>query len=77
MNQLLPCQALFGMSRGAQIQQAIEEDTGQPCPCRRGLVCPLVPSAELEPLPDPGQRFEERFAAFGPVPQADCHRRVS
>jgi hypothetical protein len=39
---LLPCQAMFGMTRGAQIERAIVEDTGSPCPCRQGRVCPLV-----------------------------------
>lgn len=39
---ILPCQALFGMSRGARLQQAIEEDTGEECPCVQGRVCPLV-----------------------------------
>lgn len=54
----LPCQALFGMSHGAKIQQAIEEDTGERCPCIQGRMCPLVgtrlPTSELEPLPNAG-----------------------
>jgi len=49
---LLPCEALFGLRRGAQIIAAVEEDTGAPCPCRQGRVCPLLgtlePVAEVE-----------------------------
>lgn len=45
------CQALFGSVRGRQIQDAIEEDTGRPCPCAQGLSCPLLASPKLEPLP--------------------------
>jgi len=44
---LLPCQALFGIERGNQIVAAVEEDLGGPCPCKQGLVCPLLG----EPVP--------------------------
>lgn len=77
MKNMLPCQALFGMSRGAQIIQAVEEDTGQLCPCKRGLVCPLMPSAELESFPDAGESLEHWLASPGPIPQGGRHRRVS
>ena len=46
---LLPCQALFGLERGAQIVAAVEEDLGGPCPCKQGRVCPLL--GEVVPPP--------------------------
>lgn len=54
---ILPCEALFGLERGAQIQAAVAEDTGQPCPCSQGRACPLMgfaPSVELEALAHSG-----------------------
>lgn len=47
---ILPCQALFGMERGDQIVAHIEEVTGQPCPCKRGMMCPFVGPVEEAPL---------------------------
>lgn len=77
MSHILPCQALFGMSRGAQIQQAIEEDTGHACPCKQNRGCPLVPSGELEPLPDAGHSVTQWLPAPGAVPEAHCDRGVA
>ena len=45
---LLPCQALFGLQRGGQIIAAVEEDTGDLCPCKQGRTCPLL--GELVPV---------------------------
>lgn len=50
-HQQLTCHILFGPVRAEQIRRAVEEDTGQMCPCIRGLCCPLAPqdsAAELE-----------------------------
>jgi hypothetical protein len=52
----LPCYILFGSERGAQIQAAVEEDTGAPCPCAQGRGCVLL-SDELEPLADASHRI--------------------
>lgn len=38
---ILPCQAAFGMTRGQQIQTAVEQVTGEQCPCLQMQVCPL------------------------------------
>jgi hypothetical protein len=43
---IMPCQALFGMERGDQIIAQIERVSGQPCPCKRGIVCPLAGAPE-------------------------------
>ena len=47
-DRLLPCEALFGLERGAQIVAAVEQDTGDVCPCKQGRVCPLL--GALEPV---------------------------
>lgn len=39
---LLPCEALFGLKRGGQIIAAVEQDTGELCPCKQGRACPLL-----------------------------------
>ena len=50
------CEVIYGSERGTQVQTFLEGAMGQPCPCRQGQPCPLMPrareSAELEPLPD-------------------------
>lgn len=46
--QQLPCAALFGANRSAQMRTAIEEDTGEVCPCVAGRVCPLL--GEVRPV---------------------------
>lgn len=40
------CQVRLGVERGAEAIALVEAVTGQPCPCKRGLVCPLMPVAE-------------------------------
>lgn len=56
---MLPCQEMFGETLGAMIQESFETAIGQPCPCRRGLQCPLVNEDGSPPLvprlvaPDP------------------------
>jgi hypothetical protein len=40
---LLACEAIFGRERGAKIIARVEEATGQACPCKQGLPCPIAP----------------------------------
>jgi len=64
--EILPCQAMFGMEAGERLANLSVELTGKPCPCLRGLECPLLPplavavpvtrAAELEPLSEPLHR---------------------
>lgn len=51
MQEILHCQALFGIERGAQIQALIEAATAEPCPCAQGRTCPLMrlPKADSPP----------------------------
>lgn len=35
------CERQFGLTRGTQIRESIEQATGEPCPCDQGLICPL------------------------------------
>lgn len=37
------CQRLFGIERGGELMTKVEEAIGEPCFCKRGLPCPLVP----------------------------------
>ena len=39
----LPCQAIFGVEKGDDIIALVEQAIGEPCNCKRGLHCPLVP----------------------------------
>jgi hypothetical protein len=32
----------MGLIRGLEIQSLVEDATGAPCPCTRGLPCPLA-----------------------------------
>lgn len=49
------CEALLGPDQAARVQATVERASGQPCPCRRGVVCPLIPAEGLRldhgPLP--------------------------
>lgn len=42
---MLFCQTRLGIERGAEAIALVERVTGQPCPCKRGLVCPLRPES--------------------------------
>lgn len=35
------CESKFGLVRGREIQQLIQDATGQNCPCVEGRPCPL------------------------------------
>ena len=44
------CERLYGLSRGLEIQELVEEATGGACPCKRGgVACILTPPVEAEP----------------------------
>lgn len=71
---LLTCQTIYGKERGAQLVAFLEQSTGEPCPCKQGQPCPLMPpepraSAELETLPDPLHRLPQGLATDGLVAQ--------
>lgn len=36
------CEALFYPERARQMQELIETSTGQLCPCKQGMGCPLI-----------------------------------
>lgn len=38
----LGCEVLFGTDRGRAVQELVEGATGQLCPCKQGLTCPLL-----------------------------------
>ena len=42
MDQLLACQAMFGIERGNEIRELVETATGEPCPCLQNERCPLL-----------------------------------
>lgn len=43
MSGVLWCEMLMPTSRAVALQELIEEQTGEPCPCKRDLDCPLMP----------------------------------
>ena len=47
---LLPCEQHLGVDMGDEIQRLIESATNQPCPCRRGAVCPMLDDQDQFPL---------------------------
>lgn len=38
------CERLMETQTALQVQKNIQDVTGLPCPCMRGLVCPLAPA---------------------------------
>jgi hypothetical protein len=48
---LLTCQAVYGVERGDELSAFIEQVTGEPCPCRQGRACPMMPADEAAPEP--------------------------
>lgn len=38
------CERLMETQTALHVQKTIQDVTGLPCPCMRGLVCPLAPS---------------------------------
>lgn len=48
------CDVIYGCKRGAEISAFLEAATGLPCPCKRGIPCPLMPrdaEAVAPPVP--------------------------
>lgn len=45
------CEVIYGSARGAQINAVLELAIGQPCPCKQGSPCPLMPRDEVVALP--------------------------
>lgn len=45
----LPCKTMFGATRGSEMVELVERTTGDLCPCKRGLACPLLPVPPREP----------------------------
>lgn len=43
MTGLLQCEVMMPTGRAVALQEFIEEQTGQPCPCKQGEPCPLLP----------------------------------
>jgi hypothetical protein len=39
------CEAIYGLERGRRIRAVLESGLGEPCPCRQGQSCPLMPTA--------------------------------
>jgi hypothetical protein len=39
---MLECERLFGELRGREVQDLVEAATGELCPCKRDMVCPLL-----------------------------------
>lgn len=76
---LLTCQAMYGIERGDRIIAVLEEATGEPCPCKQGVVCPLMPadSVELEPVTHPLHGFEQRRPTSGAVAQGRGDGRMA
>lgn len=42
------CQELFGIQRGQEVHELVEQSTGAPCPCLSGKSCPLVAAAPTD-----------------------------
>lgn len=66
-NRGLYCQQLFGPKRAGEMSALIEAVTGEPCPCKRGLVCPLRARIEVVTIPVsvPAPRSDAALALSG------------
>lgn len=49
------CEVMWGDDRAVKVQALVEESLGDLCPCKRGLVCPVLPR-DME-LPEPTRPF--------------------
>ncbi|MGZ4519091.1 MAG: hypothetical protein ACXVXP_05875 [Mycobacteriaceae bacterium] len=38
------CEILFTEEQGKKMMDMVERVTGQPCPCKQGKTCPLLPA---------------------------------
>jgi hypothetical protein len=60
---LLGCEVAFTAAKAVRMQELIEDATGEPCPCKRGRECPILPSGlDLEggACPSPQGALAER-----------------
>lgn len=44
------CEAIYGAEQAEAIEDLVMLATGEDCPCRRGLPCPLTDEAGCNPL---------------------------
>lgn len=44
------CVTIYGPEAGKEIERLIEAATGEHCPCRRNLPCPLLDERGFNPL---------------------------
>lgn len=47
------CEVIYGCERGRAMVALLETATGQPCPCKQGIPCPLMPRDVAVTLPAP------------------------
>lgn len=47
---------LYGRDKAVEVRALVEDAIGGPCPCARGLRCPLLPQGVSEPTRVPSQR---------------------
>ena len=38
------CEIMWGAAKAVEVQELVEAATGQACPCKRRLLCPLLPA---------------------------------
>lgn len=69
---LLTCHTIFGVQRGDELLELIEETTGQPCPCRRGQPCPLMPNTAVVEPPAPRRSEAGSLRAIVALALAGC-----
>lgn len=50
------CEILFDREQAAAMQELIERKTGDPCPCKQGKACPLLPAGEVVTVGVPKMR---------------------
>lgn len=43
---------MWGDAEAVKVQALVEESLGDLCPCKRGLVCPVLPADLMLPEPD-------------------------
>ena len=48
---MLGCEIVMPEEMAAQVQRTVEAATGEPCPCKQGLACPLLSGELFERVP--------------------------
>jgi len=41
---------MWGAAKAVEVQELVEAATGQACPCKRNVVCPLLPALGVTTL---------------------------